>query len=170
MKNFLVLVLLLFAVETFAWGETFIGEDLIQLKKIASECPNAPAAEGMTDDQLKEIVRTKLLIYIRSLKGDQEKYSDLQKKYEELGKELENAKLAREHAEAEARNRYIVLSIIAYATLFIGIVLIVGFFYLSRRRGGGVGNSTYAAHQVCPRCGWKHSPEELVCKNCNTHF
>ena len=172
MKRVFLGILLIFASEMFGVShESFWNEDLDELKKIAAECPGATSANKMDDTELKSIIRHNLLKYIRQLKKDK---TQLTKDKTQLTKDLEAAKRAQQEAEKTARKRYIVLSVIAYGVLTIGILLIAVFVYLIWKRpssDGGDGKIlTVNADLKCPRCGWKHGPDETICKNCKTHF
>ena len=83
--------------------------------------------------------------------------------------ERDKAIVAQQVAENEARDRYIVLSVIAYVALGIGILLIGGFLFMvqsaKKNRPQSVMDNLH-----CPRCGWEHAAGETVCKNCKTHF
>ena len=168
MKRVFLGILLIFASEMFGVShESFWNEDLDELKKIAAECPGATSANKMNDTELKSIIRHNLLKYIRQLKKDK---TQLTKDKTQLTKDLEAAKRAQQEAEKTARKRYIVLSVIAYGVLTIGILLIAVFFYLIWRRPVIIEKLTTNADLKCPRCGWKHGPDETICKNCKTHF
>lgn len=170
MKIVILGVLLILTSGSFA-AECFYGEDWVTLKKICSECSGIDP-NTMTDTEAVNTIRNELLPYIKKLKRTAKSHDVLQKKHEQQANDLEVARQAKVEAERTARNRYIVLSVIAYSVLAIGILLIAGFAYLTFRasRKGGQIYTLNADPLHCPRCGWEHGPDETVCKNCKTRF
>ena len=83
--------------------------------------------------------------------------------------ERDKAIVAQQIAEKEARDRYIVLSVIAYVALGIGILLIGGFLLMIRSAKKNTSKAVID-NLHCPRCGWEHAAGETICKNCKTHF
>ena len=83
--------------------------------------------------------------------------------------ERDKAIAAQQIAEKEARDRYIVLSVIAYIALGIGILLIGGFLLMIRSAKKNTPKAVID-NLHCPRCGWEHAAGETICKNCKTHF
>ena len=83
--------------------------------------------------------------------------------------ERDKAIVAQQIAEKEARDRYIVLSVIAYIALGIGILLIGGFLLMIRSAKKNTPKAVID-NLHCPRCGWEHAAGETICKNCKTHF
>ena len=106
------------------------------------------------DEQLRQAMRERDDAIAREQKASQER---------------DEAILERDKAQAEAKSRYVTLSVIAYGALGVGIVLIVGCFFLFRSSPKHLPSSVQDDLH-CPRCGWEHAPGETVCKNCKTHF
>lgn len=106
------------------------------------------------DEQLRQAMRERDDAIAREQKASQER---------------DEAILERDKAQAEAKSRYVTLSVIAYGALGVGIVLIVGCFFLFRSSSKHLPSSVQDDLH-CPRCGWEHAPGETVCKNCKTHF
>ena len=111
-----------------------------------------------------------------SCSGLKGRISSLEQENAQISQKLDNAIaerdkaiVAQQVAENEARDRYIVLSVIAYVALGIGILLIGGFLFMVQSAKKNKPQSVMD-NLHCPRCGWEHAAGETVCKNCKTHF
>ena len=120
------------------------------------------------DEQLRQAMRERDDAIAREQKASQER-DDAIAREQKASQERDEAILERDKAQAEAKSRYVTLSVIAYGALGVGIVLIVGCFFLFRSSPKHLPSSVQDDLH-CPRCGWEHAPGETVCKNCKTHF
>ena len=110
---------------------------------------------------------------IQQLTGECDTLKAKARKFEEekaaLTQQVARLTQERDEAQAVARARCMTVNIIGWSALGIGVVLIVGFFWLL---AGGRKHTPISTQDDlhCPRCGWEHAPGETVCKNCKTHF
>lgn len=110
---------------------------------------------------------------IQQLTGERDalntKVQEFKKENAALTQQVATLTRERDEAQADAKARCMALNIIGWSALGIGVVLIVGFFWLL---AGGRKHTPISTQDDlhCPRCGWEHAPGETVCKNCKTHF